>query len=378
MEVSAIEPKDMLDKIQARSLELPFGLQNLGNTGYMNSTLQCLRVIPELQESLNRFTSGSSVADKLTTSLRDLYNNLNQATESVVPLHFLQLFRSIFPQFAQNTADGFMQQDAEECWTQIISILKQANIPIPNQHSSLISDGDKVSSSTEESFIDHYMSGEFTSTLKCLEAPEEGETIIKENFTKLNCHISNFVNYVQDGIMKDLDEKIEKNSPTLGRMAIYDKTTRISRLPSYLTVQFVRFFWISNRKVKSKILRKVKFPMELDVADFCTDEFKNKVLPLKNLEEIKKLVDPELNKDIGANVSGLYELCAVLTHIGRSAESGHYVGWVCKENSEDWIQYDDDKVNIVPQEDILKLDGGGDWHIAYMLLYRSKKIASYI
>ncbi|GBC39388.2 ubiquitin carboxyl-terminal hydrolase 14 isoform X2 [Rhizophagus irregularis DAOM 181602=DAOM 197198] len=398
MEASAIEPKDMLDKTQ---LELPFGLQNLGNTGYMNSTLQCLRVIPEMQESLNRFTSGSSVADKLTTSLRDLYNNLNQATESVVPLHFLQLFRSVFPQFAQNTADGFMQQDAEECWTQIISILKQANIPIPSQHSS---DGEKVSSSTEESFIDHYMTGEFTSTLKCLEAPEEGEIVIKENFTKLNCHISILVNYVQHGIMMGLDEKIEKNSPTLRRMAIYDKTTRISRLPSYLTVQFVRFFWKSDRRVKSKILRKVKFPMELDATDFCTDELKNKILPLKNrlqelekerkgskestqfavnnnvqdtvtdsknneiVEEIKKLIDPELNKDIGANVSGLYELCAVLTHIGRSAESGNYIGWVRKENSEDWIQYDDDKVSIVSQEDILKLDGGGDWHIAYMLL----------
>ncbi|CAG8727845.1 13784_t:CDS:2, partial [Rhizophagus irregularis] len=361
----------MLDKTQAKFkfvLELPFGLQNLGNTGYMNSTLQCLRVIPELQESLNRFTSGSSVADKLTISLRDLYNNLNQATESVVPLHFLQ-------------------QDAEECWTQIISILKQANIPIPSQHSS---DGEKVSSSTEESFIDHYMTGEFTSTLKCLEAPEEGEIVIKENFTKLNCHISILVNYVQHGIMMGLDEKIEKNSPTLRRMAIYDKTTRISQLPSYLTVQFVRFFWKSDRRVKSKILHKVKFPMELDATDFCTDELKNKILPLKNrlqelekerkgtqfavnnnvqdtvtdsknneiVEEIKKLIDPELNKDIGANVSGLYELCAVLTHIGRSAESGNYIGWVRKENSEDWIQYDDDKVSIVSQEDILKLDGG--------------------
>lgn len=72
-------------------------------------------------------------------------------------------------------------------------------------------------------------------------------------------------------------------------MAIYDKTTRISRLPSYLTVQFVRFFWKSDRRVKSKILHKVKFPMELDATDFCTDELKNKILPLKNrLQELEK------------------------------------------------------------------------------------------
>lgn len=72
-------------------------------------------------------------------------------------------------------------------------------------------------------------------------------------------------------------------------MAIYNKTSRISRLPSYLTVQFVRFFWKAERNIKAKILRKVKFPMELDATDFCTDELKNKILPLKNrLRELEK------------------------------------------------------------------------------------------
>ena len=39
-------------------------------------------------------------------------------------------------------------------------------------------------------------------------------------------------------------------------------------------------------------------------------------------EEVKKLIDPELAKDVGANVTGLYELGAVLTHRGRLADSG--------------------------------------------------------
>ena len=35
----------------------------------------------------------------------------------------------------------------------------------------------------------------------------------------------------------------------------------------------------------------------------------------------------------------------------------------------DWVKLDDDKVSVVTEEQILKLSGGGDWHVAYILLY---------
>lgn len=132
--------------------------------------------------------------------------------------------------------------------------------------------------------------------------------------------------------------------------------------------------------------RRVKFPFEYDVLDLCTDALKAKLTPVntalktiaKDREErsrIRKrlvkgsktpsaaafegvegattttaevytgtseeeqaklteerarlagLVDEGLKIDEGSNKSGLYELSAIVTHKGASADSGHYIAW---------------------------------------------------
>jgi ubiquitin carboxyl-terminal hydrolase 14 len=64
---------------------------------------------------------------------------------------------------------------------------------------------------------------------------------------------------------------------------------------------------------------------------------------------------------------------AVLTHKGRSSNSGHYVAWV--RHGTAWYACDDDNVYGVTQEDIERLSGGGDWHCAYILLYAPKIVS---
>ena len=256
------------------------------------------------------------------------------------------------------------QQDAEECWSQIISILR-TNVKPPD---------------SEKSFIDIYMSGAMTSTLSCDESSDEPVIHATEPFLKLACHIGITTNFMRDGILAALSEKIEKRSDMLDRNAVWTKTSRVSRLPKYLVVHFVRFYWKRDTNKKAKILRKVKFPMELDATEFCTDELKKKTLPVRDAlrearhrqeekerqrkrarhdievrtrvagsdifgpadvarilvrdepaEEMavdpETLIDPELKADVGSNPTGLYELAGVLTHAGSNADSGHWQGW---------------------------------------------------
>ncbi|CAL1269093.1 unnamed protein product [Larinioides sclopetarius] len=388
--------EDMSDQELASALELPPGLTNLGNSCYMNATIQCLKTVPELRDALKKFTgsitSGNTIvpAQSITAALRDLFSAMETCGTDFQPIILLQVLHMAFPRFAEKNDHGtFMQQDANECWTEVMRMLQQKLSPVPYTEGA-----NDASSAQHTNLIDQFFGGIFDSTLTCIESEEEPETHQKENFLQLSCFISADVKFMLTGLKQKMQETLTKYSSVLGRDAQFKKVSKISRLPTYLTIQMVRFFFKEKESINAKILKDVKFSLDLDMFELCTEELQAKLTPMrekfkiiedKKVEEAQKakLVPQEppqksdkkkkaypywFEDDIGSNNSGYYELKAVLTHKGRSSSSGHYVAWI-RRKPDEWFKCDDDTVSMVTSEEILKLSGGGDWHCAYLLLY---------
>ncbi|KYQ89626.1 ubiquitin domain-containing protein [Tieghemostelium lacteum] len=374
---------------------LPAGLTNLGNTCYMNATLQCLKAVPELSKIIRTYkpSSMSSGDTALMKTSQHLFTELEHSNNPVTPLVFLSAFRQIYPQFQEKSQSGiYAQQDAEEAWSSLLSSYARELLRVEEN-------GKSTGSPTEQlkrSAIGKLFGIEMQEKFICKDNPSEEPTIRSETVLKMNCNITIETSFLFEGLKKGLEEEISKRSESLGREAIYTKKSQVSVLPPYLTVQFVRFYWKEKEKSKAKIIRIVQFPFLLDLFEFCTPELKEKLAPNRKLledEENKKLerrkhmslkdLDEEDKKqkaqtanqdifvgDIKPNETGKYELIAVLTHAGRYAEAGHYVAWV-KRAEDKWLKYDDQVVSECNNEDIKKLVGGGEWHVAYMCVYKS-------
>lgn len=384
---------------------LPAGLENMGNTCYINSVVQVLHKVPELKKAVmeHKPKSLGAPGEQFVKGLAALFQKLDTSGESFKPNTFIHSFFDKYPQFAEldDSKKSFKQQDADESMQLIMSDLQEVLQP--------------------EDTINKLFEFTLKITTENTENKEEKVDTRMETSKKLTCIIDNQMNPISqiiDGLKLGLEDNVTKHSDLLGRNAKFIKRAQMNSLPDYLLIQEIRFIWrekdvlTKTEARKVKILRAVNFPKTLDVFDLCSDELRARLQPVrkeqiefekdhkKSLEDEYEAYKKQHSKPDEDNMklyrtfkekqrakdeadhdnriwrplqpegdTGNYELIGIITHQGRSSDSGHYIAWVYNK-ADTWYKYDDDEVTKQKLEQILNLKGGGDWHMAYFLIYR--------
>lgn len=187
-------------------------------------------------------------------------NSSEDSAQSAMPLLFLHVLHQTLPQFAtQDERGNYQQQDANECFCEVLRLITEEMKYAP----AIKDEGPKV----DEIPLRKFFEIGYEVTTKCKEEggekseesvkSEESQFQVNINYStfnsriifQLNCYLTQEVRYIQSGIKSKMIEEIEKQSTALGRNAIYEKHSLISRLPAYLSVQIVRFYYKDKENV---------------------------------------------------------------------------------------------------------------------------------
>lgn len=304
------------------------GLFNLGNTCYLNSTLQCLLYTPPLtQVLLNdsiKVLKPTSVPNQLMIQhfqrlVQDVFSP--STGRSVAPRSMVQHIRQVGKQFRP-----MRQEDAHEYLRKLIDcmheeILKQHNVPA------------KDVKKTETTFIFRIFGGKLRNELLCSKCQYSSKTF--NSFLDLSLELSKGVSSVSSAIKaftqpENLTAGNEWQCEGCKVKVQASKQLTISQGPQVLVLHLKRF--VSQGMFNTKINKPIQFTMDFTIQ--CSGE-------------------------TPSNVD--YDLIGLITHLGGSMHSGHYVAFVKAANGQ-WYEMDDSDISQVSIARVLQQQ-------AYILFY---------
>jgi len=312
------------------------GLVNLGNTCYLNSTMQIISHIPELNNYLNTNTKYNNIIEtKITLEWLELYNLMWSKNCIICPKKFLFYLRDISSK-KNSLFSGNDQNDAVEYFYFIIdcfhnSLNNTNNLNLLKTNNNIINDAINLYEKSNNSII-HNLFALFTINIYLNDYTNELEFHkIEPSFT-IELSIPNEPNITIEKCFEytfklehlpDLwyDEKTKQNKKI-------KKHTKICYLPKILVIHLKR--WDHNLKKNNMIVR-----------------YSN-ILQLNNFTAY-------------IENNSQYELFGIINHQG-SVMNGHYYSYIKKNNI--WLSFNDEKITSI--NDIISPDN-------YCLFYRKIK-----
>ena len=334
------------------------GLRNVGLTCYMNSILQCLLHIhelngffinkyPEQKNKLKKINKDVETRGELCEEYYKIVNEIYKVQNKsyVIPKDFNSFLSNANGQFAQYEAN-----DAKDLLLYLLQAMhselnyngdeKLKNVPKCNQtiEKESFNFFMTVNSNLNLSIISYLFYGINKSITVCLTCKKtlynfqyfQFLSFPTFNFKNKKFNIyQGFKEFGKPELMTGDNKCYCQNCKGLRDAKV---TTRIYSAPPYLIINF------DYGKNKKYMPKEVAFGGIIDLTDFVD------------------IYDEKYKSSVQ------YKLIAVSTHIGRSGSSGHYITY-CQNNENKWFEFNDSNVSPAKLEEI-------NSYSPYVLVYK--------
>tara|TARA_B110000285_G_scaffold29792_1_gene30324 strand:+ start:410 stop:1381 length:972 start_codon:yes stop_codon:yes gene_type:complete len=305
------------------------GLQNLGNTCYLNTIVQCVNCLPLLTKSIceTSFTpSIQNIPGIIVTQFKIILFNLNtQPIKTVVPHQLIKALEYFIQQadsgknsIYTSISDIRSQNDAHEFLILLLNIFHETfkdkvNIHISGEASSLY-DKEVVNAmnsfkrfhENEYSCVTKFSTGQYISTLHNTQ-----KNTISTTYEPFTCVELEIPPEPEITVYDCLNHFTQNEKLSTGQY----KSIQFWKLPQYLILTLKRFDGLSKNN------KHVKIDTLINLQNYC--------------------VGPE-------RFSSSYKLVAVANHTG-SLDSGHYYAYCFSEMEKKWYVCNDSSTRQIRQ-----------------------------
>ncbi|KAM7472776.1 hypothetical protein LguiA_010959 [Lonicera macranthoides] len=324
-EENGLDPELSFGIAFRRIVRIGAGLENLGNTCFLNSVLQCLTYTEPLAAYIQSGKHHVSCRTAGFCALCAIQKHVSRALQStgriLAPKELVSNLRCISRNFRNSR-----QEDAHEYMVNLLESMHKCCLPagVPSESPSAY----------EKSLVHKIFGGSLRSQVKCMQCNYCSDKF--DPFLDLSLEIVK-----ADSLYKALAHFTAKEQLDGGERHYQCqqckqkvkalKQLTIHKAPDVLTIHLKRFgSHVQGQKIDKKIL----FGPTLDLKPFVTGPY-----------------DGDLK----------YNLYGVLVHAGWSTHSGHYFSFV-RTSSGMWYNLDDNRVVQVSERKVLEQK-------AYMLFY---------